>query len=157
THAAALAHHLYVQHELGPIIDQGRLPPPGEGFARFLRTASVAKLLDDAVESEIREGAGDPYDSHPPLRERIAALAGVADPEQPPDDRLSIELVANAERLETELLASMLAKNVEPIAWSDTAHVWEQRWRALVGRLGKHVGTMTIATIPSSLAPLHDL
>ena len=49
------------------------LPPIGEGFSRFLGNDEMGKLLDGVVAAELAEGTQDPYDSHPPLRDRIAA------------------------------------------------------------------------------------
>ena len=45
THAAALAHQLYLRNELAPLVDRGVLPPVGEGFSRFLGTAQTSPFL----------------------------------------------------------------------------------------------------------------
>lgn len=74
THAGAIAHQAYITSELAPLVDDGVLPPAGSGFTRFLQSETMAKVQTSLVDLELTKGTSDPYDSHPPLRERIAAL-----------------------------------------------------------------------------------
>jgi len=72
-HAAGPAWGSYWASEVSPILSNGRIPPLGEGFARFLASPVVAPQVETNVQKELREGKASPYDTHPPLRERIAA------------------------------------------------------------------------------------
>ena len=56
THAAALAHTLYLRNELAPLIDQGKLPEVGSGFTQFIASKPMVELLDKVVDHELTEG-----------------------------------------------------------------------------------------------------
>ena len=74
-HGAGLAFGTYWAQEVAPVLGAGYLPPLAVGFSRFLEQPRVTDVLREAVETEEREGKADPYDTHPSLRERLAALA----------------------------------------------------------------------------------
>ncbi len=157
THAGALAHQLYLRNELLPIVEDGRLPPVGEGFSRFMRTQLVTKILDDVVAGELAEGQGDPYDSHPPLRERIAALDRFDGAAHTYDDRPSIELVANADAIERALVTDKLDKPVTPITWEEVNALWSARWRTTHDQVARNAGTLTIGGITRDPRALRSL
>lgn len=85
-HGAALAWPSYWKTELAPMLNEGAVPGIGDGFARFLTVPSISEQIQRNLDQEIREGKTNPYSSHPPLRDRIAAAeklpAGVI-----PEDR----------------------------------------------------------------------
>ena len=75
-HGGALAFHGYWNTEVGPVLNAGYLPPIAAGFTKFAEIESVRARIDDAVNSAEHVGQSDPYDTHPALGERIAALKG---------------------------------------------------------------------------------
>jgi hypothetical protein len=75
SHAAVLLFDAYMNGQLGGLLAAGYRPPIAEGFARFLGAEGVAAALQEA-DKVMREGASDPYDSHPSLKERLDALRG---------------------------------------------------------------------------------
>lgn len=129
THAAALAHPVYMNSEVLPLLARGRLPEVGAGFTQFLTVEKMTKALDDALAHELAEGQSDPYDSHPPLRERIDAASALDGPTKPADARGAVELLGGAEAIESKLVASFVDGKLEPIAWRDTGLVWAEIWR----------------------------
>ena len=129
----------------------------GEGFSKFLKTELVTKILDDVVAGELKDGNSDPYDSHPPLRERIAALENLNDAATELDARPSIELVANAEELERDSLKAKLRVAVTPITWEEVGALWIEKWRKTATQLARGAGTLTIATVPSEHRALRSL
>ncbi|MBX3154792.1 MAG: M48 family metallopeptidase [Deltaproteobacteria bacterium] len=132
SHAAALAHHLYMNNEVAPLVDAGHLPEVGDGFSRYLKTEAVARLQDSVVEHELAEGEHDPYDSHPPLRDRITAADALDVPDREPDTRPAIELVRDPEAIESADLRKRVDAPLKDIAWADTHEVWEKKWRGAV-------------------------
>lgn len=133
THAAAVAHAVYLRSELEPLVEHGKLPEVGGGFTQFLSGERMTKLLDEVVEAELAEARSDPYDSHPPLRDRIAAADEIEGPIREPDPRPAIALVRDAETIETTHLESCIAVPVVRIRWDDVPAVWVDIWRAEVG------------------------
>jgi len=157
THGGALAHQMYLRNELLPIVEDGRLPPVGEGFSRFMRTELVMKILDGVVAGELAEDKDDPYDSHPPLRERIAALEGFDGAVHDLDARPSIDLVANAEAIERKLITDKLERAVTPISWDEVNALWIARWRKTAEQVARNAGTLTIGAIPREPRALRSI
>src|SRR5262249_32032318 len=73
-HAGEFAWHAYFHAEVQSLIRKGVMPPIGEGFRRFLAAPSVVTSFENVLANEITEGKTEPYDSHPPLVERLAAI-----------------------------------------------------------------------------------
>jgi heat shock protein HtpX len=59
-HAASPAWQPYWVTEVSPVLSSGRIPPLGEGFARFLSAPAVAQQVQTIVEKELREGKASP-------------------------------------------------------------------------------------------------
>jgi Zn-dependent protease with chaperone function len=157
THAASIAHSVYLRTEVLPLVARGALPAVGEGFSRFLADDRFTRLLDEAVADELADGAADPYDSHPPLRERVAAAAALSGPERPPDPRRAIELVEDADRIESDDLAGQVERKLEPVAWDDTARLWIAAWREDVAQVKRVLAEVRVAAIPTDLPELYRL
>jgi heat shock protein HtpX len=74
THGAGMAFEPYWHTEVVPTIQRGFRPPLADGFRHFVAAPAIASGVTAVLETEIAEGKVDPYDTHPPLRERIRAL-----------------------------------------------------------------------------------
>jgi heat shock protein HtpX len=123
THAGALAFDAYFENEVVPILQSGHRPPITEGYRRFVSGEKTAAALADAVDEEMREGEGDPFDSHPPLRERVAAVEALAMPPRLADDRRAIVLVPDVAALEARLAAEIFVEgaSMTAIGWDESA------------------------------------
>lgn len=99
---AGMAYDAFFQNELIPVLSNGFKPPIAAGFSKFLAAENVASSLTSAVDESLREGKGDIYDSHPPLRERVAALQSLATdaPATPEPLASSLRLVFSDGRLD---------------------------------------------------------
>ena len=71
-HSAAMAYVPYLQQEVTPLLGLNVRPVFADGFAHFLAAPQVEKAVVEETEREIAEGKSDPFDSHPPLRDRLA-------------------------------------------------------------------------------------
>jgi heat shock protein HtpX len=158
-HGASLAFGTYWAQEVAPVLGAGYLPPLAVGFSRFLEQPRVNDVLKEAVETDEREGKADPYDTHPSLRERLAALArrsGPAPASRPGDDGRAIALLDALPEVEKELVALRTAGGNEagglkPLRWEDVGgavHVplWEEFLR--------ENGTVLAGVTPATLATL---
>ena len=87
-----------------------------------LHRARVGRSQPPRSSSRImREEATDPYDSHPSLPERIAAVDGMPDGE-PDDSPAAIALLASPDEVERRLLDFLLgdaAGEFRPVDWQD--------------------------------------
>jgi heat shock protein HtpX len=103
-HGAALAWPGFVKAELSPLFTKGFLPSITDGFAQFLAAPVVAEKVLEGIETEMREGKSEPYDSHPPLRDRVAAAQKLATSSHEIDTRPATELLDNIDDEEVRFL-----------------------------------------------------
>lgn len=133
THAAGLAFDSYL-NELGAVLFSGSLPPVAEGFSRFLEGSEARAALDRWTEEELRQDRSDPYESHPPLRQRLDALKDAPHKPALVPDPAAIELLRDEPVLEVALLTQsgrVDVPSLEPIGWNDIGPVWLAIWQKL--------------------------
>ena len=83
TYGAANAFESYWFDEVAPMLRYGFHPPLAEGFRRYLASPRIAAAISTGLDRELAEGETNLYDTHPPLRARIAALEPQSDVETP--------------------------------------------------------------------------
>lgn len=139
---AAVAFPAYWSTEVTPVLGEGLRPPVAAGFARFLASSRIATAVDQHVkEPEV----ADPYDTHPPLHERVVAVAGLP-PGTAPDERRAVELLEDLDGLEQEMLALMAAGTALPaIGWDDVGQrVYVATWRRAAERHAAALAGITV-------------
>ena len=152
----------FLDSELGPAFDGGYRPPMVEGFAAFLSSEAVAQAMDEMIEDQMAAGTTDPFDTHPPLPERIAAVDGVAGPAPlPGDEEPSISLFEPAALagMELDLIHAMtgdasLIVGLKAATWADLgSRLYVPRWRDQAAKLASadSHGT-TLAGLPDFLS-----
>jgi Zn-dependent protease with chaperone function len=171
-HGGAKTFYSFFDAEVAPVLDRGYAPPYSSGFKRMMELPEVKAGVAAAVEAEVREGKVNPFDSHPPLNERLSALqllpSGDANDPTP-----AITLLNNAGALEVELLqyiARHSGKKLEPITWDESAEkVWVAQWTDLIrsnkarlqgvtpAKLGTVATDMNQLAITLQFAPSADL
>ena len=162
-HGYAPAFPAFWTTEVVPALQAGVRPPIAEGFTQFLVSSTIAPQVDAALQEELHSDAADPYDTHPPLPQRLAALRGVEPTVSASADPRAISLLGNADASEAALLKHLLPPSVNdglrPTAWTELgALVWLPRWRRHVTEnqarlLGLLAGDLpSLATVPGSLA-----
>jgi Zn-dependent protease with chaperone function len=124
----SIAWTVYWRQEVVPLIEAGFQPPLTEGFARFLSESKVMSRVTEAAEQQLSESRSDPYDSHPPDAERIAALSALPAAGQGESDDgggPAIALVNGMEAIEPFLLVGMLKPGIQlrPIRWEEAGTV----------------------------------
>jgi heat shock protein HtpX len=142
-HRAALGFNSYIGSELDPVLAAGYLPPVAAGFSQFLSASPVAQAIDKAVTAELKEAKHDPYDTHPPLSDRLAAIGDVGEAAEPPGSRTpALSLLNDVPQMEKTLLASMVKGSLKPLDWGSVgAAVYVPLWtRALKDRGGMPKG-----------------
>ena len=125
----------FFRQEYLPVINAGYQPPMLEGFEMFLKAPKIEEAVSNYYDQQLTQGKSDPYDTHPSLKERIAALENLP-PSAPADDRDASTLLPNNENLEGLIINYMITQSGESnslkdITWNDvveTAFVpqWEK-------------------------------
>lgn len=144
-HAGAAAYQSFMGGEVAGALDAGYRPPLLEGFTRFLAHDELKPMLEKVVQAEMDDPERDPYDSHPPLRDRVEALRRLAAPPRERDDRPASVLCGDPARLEAALFDPAL----KPIAWSQMIElVYRPQWTASARAFGARFGERTVAGAP---------
>jgi heat shock protein HtpX len=158
-HAVAPAFGYYWSNEVIPVLRAGFVPPLGAGFERFVAGEIGQKALTAAREESTTQ-AGDVFDTHPPLRERLQALDGLPPGAIPPDDGLAIMLLTDPRTLEPALIAALAppdAKRMAPIAWSEVGErVYQPRWQEEAAACSAHVGALTVGSLAGRARALSE-
>jgi len=152
-HGATVAYSPYWTSEATPVLDAGFRPPLAEGFARFVASAPIARAIAESIDSELKEGKSDPYDTHPPLRDRIAAVESFPKGEQLSLDLPAISLLDNVQELETRLLAAFADESkvraLKPVSWENVgAEVHIPAWESFVRQQAAALANLTAAALP---------
>ena len=152
-HGAGLAFQSYWANECAPVLHAGFHPPLVEGFQRFVRAGAVAEFIAKHLDEEMKEGKANPYDTHPPLKERVAAVAALPAGEVAADDPPAISLLEEVPALENQLLAAIAgaeqAGKLKPIAWDDVcAKVYLPQWAKLLKANAAGLGGITPESLP---------
>jgi hypothetical protein len=134
---AAPAYDAYWSSEVAPVLNAGFLPPIMEGFDRFTGQESVSARMNGALDRTLREGKSNPYDTHPALPERIAAVAHLSPGPQAAHDPPAITLLAGLPDLERRWLESVAdpggVEKLRTVAWDAVLlQVFLPEWRAAI-------------------------
>ncbi len=152
--AASLAYDAYWHQELAPAFDHGLQPPVADGFARFQAAPSVAEAISKAVDEAVRSGEADPYDTHPALRERLAALEGMPPGRPEGEAHAALTLLGDARREENRLFAFLSQQPgfpaLKPASWEDVGkQVWLKVWREDGERNARALMGVTTTELPA--------
>src|SRR5215472_1051625 len=160
-HGAALAWPAFCKQELAPMVNAGFLPSISDGFAQFLKAPNISKQVDLRVEAEINEGKGDPYDSHPPLRDRIAAAEAFAGENHSESTVPASTLLQNSGVNEAAFLHSAFPetpRELKSSSWEEQATVVViPSWERFVSENGELIGGTTVGGLFESLATIPQI
>ena len=134
---AAPAFDYYWHNECGPVLSAGFLPPLADGFDQFVRAKHISERMDQHLKVQLSDGNADPYDTHPPLRDRIAAIAHLPHGPTQEQELPAASLLENVPALEKELLSRLAgadkAAGLKQIVWDEVgACVYIPQWARLV-------------------------
>lgn len=122
-HGTGMAWGSYWNSEVAPVLELGYIPPIADGFARFVSAPQIAAQVEEGIEREIAEGKAKPYDTHPPLGDRIAAIGDPGVTPGKDDGKPAVTLLDDVESTELQFLEGAnpgLAKNsLRHVDWSE--------------------------------------
>jgi heat shock protein HtpX len=157
-HGSALAFDPYINVELEPILGAGYRPPIAEGFARFLRASQVSSAVERAVEEEMRESQKDPYDTHPPLKDRLAAIESISQSSPPPaNDPPAIALLDRLPETELRLLKTVTnikdVGGLKQVGWDAVGdRIYIPMWEEHLRKHAAALKGLTPAGLPEAAA-----
>lgn len=151
----------YLESEYFPMLNRGLRPPLAAGFDAYLGSRAIQQLQVDLGEQAM-QARGNPYDSHPPLPERLAAVDEVDGAKHgAADGPAAITVLADLPDLEARLLVFLTGKQdvlqVPAAAWHDSGEVHARGWRRLVAQHGRQLPPLTLADVPAQRSQLEAL
>ena len=161
-HGATLAWPAYWQSELVPMLSSGAAPGIGDGFARFVAVPTINEQIQKNVEKEIREAKTSPYDSHPPLRDRIAATERLPAGFIPEDANPARSLLENADALELAYLEKanpdLKPGTLQCVSWDEAGtRVTIPAWKKFTAEYSSALEGVTAESLPNQIPKLRQI
>ncbi len=158
--SAALAP--FWQTEMIPAMQAGYRPSFSEGFARFIVAPAIGPQISKHVEDQLKQAATDPFDTHPALRDRVAALREQSPRQVAVDDTPAIALLDSLDQMELALLQTIVSglnvTSLKPMAWDRIgSEAYLPAWRTTVGECSTLLAKYTLETLPELVANLNEL
>ncbi|MDP3504978.1 MAG: M48 family metallopeptidase [Myxococcales bacterium] len=149
TERAGLVYSAFLRQDVEPLLATGRLPPLGSGFAQFLSAPNITKALDahhHQAPSDV-----DPYDSHPPLAERLAHAAklNLQVTRRPVDDEPALSLLTDVAACELTLAKFVTERDaLTPVSWEASGDCLSAQWRKELRERGSAWAGVAVAELP---------
>ena len=161
-HSAGPAWPAYWNTEVSPLLSDGTIPSIGDGFARFVAAPDIARQIDAILAEQLETEKVKPYDTHPPLRERIDAVeelsASGEDSETLPASSLLDDLFALELSLVQTINPKFANNPLTQVEWDELVE------KATIPSWTKHVNTYfrllnnaTAETLPDAVGRLAQM
>ena len=155
THGADFLFHSYWASYVQPVLDIGLRPPITEGFANYLKYPPIAEVKDKIIEQHMDTDSTKRYDTHPSLRDRLAAIDALPSLSEEKDDMPSISLLEHISRVEGDLLeyiTGVTGERIKAIEWQDVgAKIFVRSYTFAVGKYASSLKGVTLENIPEFL------
>ena len=161
-HGAAMAWPTYWQNEVAPVLGSGTLPALGDGFARFMSAPEIANALNKSLEKNLQEAKTSPYDTHPPLRDRISATERLPTLSAEQDTRPAATLLDHLQALELHFIEDRIP-DIKPgtlkyVSWDEIAlRVTIPGWQKAVAAHAADLKGVTAALLPSQMSKFPEI
>ncbi len=161
TFRADQAYEAYCYTEVAPVMEAGFRPPLTEGFRLYLNTPELSGIIQENLTEELARCQANPANPHPPLRDRLAALAGLPARENPPHDPPALSLLKDVPSLEKELFKVLLgaerAQEFQEISWEDIlTRVYLPTWEETVRNHSQVLSDLRLGDLPDVAADLEE-
>jgi Zn-dependent protease with chaperone function len=161
-HGANAAFPAYWNFEIQPSLSKGYSLPITEGFSLFATAPGIRKQIEESTRKELEQTKTTPYDSHPPLRDRIAAArllpdGHAVDASSIPAQTLFDDLREEELRLLRMLNSGLQVEALKPVAWQDLPRIVPKQWRDMVKANAKLLGDLTPEGVPEIVSKLPEM
>jgi heat shock protein HtpX len=163
TDAAAFVFVPYWHASVDPLLSAGFLPPIAAGFDTFRQ----APWLEGALSAR-EPAAENPFDTHPPLPARLAALGVTPSDSKRDTGPRALSLLDDVPALEGRLAAHLTNREgrassakgslsltpepraLTPITWDEVgSRVWLPDWEKIAAKYARHLKGVTPAQLPT--------
>jgi Zn-dependent protease with chaperone function len=161
-HHAASVWPTYWKQEVQPVLSMGSLVAIGDGFTRFMAMPQISEAVSKSLERRLREEKTRPYDTHPPLRDRIVAAQKLPDGFAPQDSQTASCLLGNLRDAEISFVEDRM-DDIRPgslkyVPWDDVAiRVTIPVWQQLVSEYSEPLSGVTAESLPDEVPKLREV
>ena len=157
SHNAGVAWDFYWKNEIAPRLDEGSLPAIGDGFQRFLAVPAISAGIAINLSRRLQEQNMQPHDTHPPLRDRIAAALKFPESSAPQDTEPASSLLDNLPATELKFVETcvpfMPPGSLKHVAWDDVAsQITVPSWRKFVNEYSEFLQGVTVGLVPDHIS-----
>ena len=161
-HGTAISWPSYWKSEVAPLLSEGKLVALSDGFTRFLGIPGISSAIEKSLAERLVKEKTEPYDTHPPLRDRIAAAQTFPDCSASQDSRPAVALLDNAEFSELtfveQCVADMTPGSLQYVQWDDVAErVTIPSWQRFVEEYAEHLQGVCAGTIPDQIPSFRQI
>src|SRR5579859_55149 len=161
-HRTAAVWPVYWNQEVQPALGSGSLVAVGDGLIRFMAVPQISEAVGKSLETRLREEKTKPYDTHPPLRDRIAAAQKLPDSSAPQDSQPASSLLENLEKAEIRFVEDRVedirAGSLKYVPWSEVAlRVKIPTWQQFVSEYPEPLRGVTAEFVPDQVPKLREI
>jgi heat shock protein HtpX len=161
-HRAAAVWPAYWKQEVQPVLSTGSLVAIGDGLTRFMALPQISEAVGKSLETRLRDEKTRPYDTHPPLRDRIAAAQKLPDSVAPQDSQTASCLLENVQDAEMRFVEQRM-DDIRPgslkyVPWDDVAiRVTIPGWQQFVSEYSEPLKGVTPGSFPDQVPKLREI
>ncbi len=161
-HRAAAVWPTYWKQEVRPALSMGSLVALGDGLTRFMAVPHISEAIGRSLETRLREEKTKPYDTHPPLRDRIAAAQKLPEGPALQDSQPATCLLENLRNAEI-LFAENYVDDIRPgsltyVPWDEVAsRVTIPGWQQFVSEYSEPLRGVTAQSLPNQVPKLREI
>lgn len=161
-HGATLAWPAYWNQEVAPMLNAGFLPSIAVGFTQFMSAPFVSTRVKKEIETEIQTGQAQAFDSHPRLRDRIAAAQALPMKSLPHNSQPAWGLLNDEDAWDLAFLrtfnAEMPNNALKRVPWEEHATVvLIPAWTNFVAEYGSLLAGVTVQNLFESLGKVPQI
>ncbi len=155
-HGTAIAWPSYWKSEVAPLLGEGQLVALSDGFTRFLNVPQISSAIEKSLSERLEKERTQPYDTHPPLRDRIVAAGSFPECSVPQDSRPALALLDDTQTSETSLVEQCVpdlpAGTLHYVHWDEVAlRVTIPSWQGFVAEYADDLKGVNAESIPDHL------
>ena len=161
-HVAGAAWRLYWESEVYPLLEEGRIPYIVEGYSKFIAFPEISVQLDQLLKHGLEHEKQSPYDTHPPLRNRLAAVNKIDTGTLQQDERPASCLLDHTEKTELAFvrheLPQLPQQELPHVAWPSIAkEVMVPMWSRMVAEHEAILRGVNVEGVPEAIGNLKTM
>lgn len=161
-HSGAAAFPAYWNSEVVGFLNMGYRPAITQGFELFVNAPEISRQINEYLSKELVGEKTTPYDSHPPLRDRVAAAESYSGPEQDESAQLPARTLFNDLLGEEARILSMSGSEAEVaklriVDWDSLAETLPKLWEESVRGRAELLGDATPEDLPDLVPRLAEI